>query len=211
LAFTLAAGLAYLRLLEASGFSLEQARTRISFLMAADAEQFLTIAKFRALRKLWARVEQVCKLDPQPIFISAETAWRMMTRRDPYVNMLRTTIAVTAAGVGGVNAITVLPFTAALGLSDAFARRTARNAQLILLEESNLFRVADPAAGSGGIEKLTTQMSQAAWTLFQEIEAAGGGAGALEGGLNHKKNAGATAGRARGTAGRTGASTPTHG
>jgi methylmalonyl-CoA mutase len=209
LAFTLAAGLAYLRLLEASGFSLEQARTRISFLMAADAEQFLTIAKFRALRKLWARVEQVCKLDPQPIFISAETAWRMMTRRDPYVNMLRTTIAVTAAGVGGANAITVLPFTAALGLSDAFARRTARNAQLILLEESNLFRVADPAAGSGGIEKLTTQMSQAAWTLFQEIEAAGGAAVALEEGLIQKKIAVTRAAREAATARRKDAITGT--
>src|SRR5262249_30757957 len=199
-AFTLAAGLAYLRLLEASGFSLEQARTRISFLMAADAEQFLTIAKFRALRKLWARVEQVCKLDLQPIFISAETAWRMMTRRDPYVNMLRATIAVTAAGVGGANAITVLQFTAALGLSDAFARRTARNTQLILLEESNLFRVTDPAAGSGGIEALTTQMSQAAWTLFQEIEASGGAALALEQGLIQKKIATTRAAREAATA-----------
>jgi methylmalonyl-CoA mutase len=187
LAFTLAAGVAYLRLLEADGFTLEQARPRISFLMAADASQFLTIAKFRALRKLWARVEQACGLTSQPAFISAETAWRMMTRREPYVNMLRATIAVTAAGVGGANAITVLPFTAALGLPDAFARRAARNTQLILLEESNLFRVSDPAAGSGGIENLTTQMSQAAWSLFQEIEAAGGAAIALEQELIQKK------------------------
>ena len=195
LAFTLAAGVAYLRLLEASGFTLEQARGRISFLMAADAEQFLTIAKFRALRKLWARVEQACGLTPQPAFISAETAWRVMTRRDPYVNMLRTTIAVTAAGVGGANAITVLPFTAALGLPDAFARCAARNTQLILLDESNLFRVADPAAGSGGIENLTTQMSHAAWTLFQEIEAAGGAAIALERELIQKKVAATRAAR----------------
>jgi methylmalonyl-CoA mutase len=187
LAFTLAAGVAYLRLLEASGFALEQARTRVSFLMAADAGQFLTIAKFRALRKLWARVEQACGLSPQPAFVSAETAWRMLTRHDPYVNMLRATIAVTAAGIGGADAIAVLPFTAALGLPNAFARRAARNTQLILLEESNLFRVADPAAGSGGIENLTMQISQAAWTLFQEIEAGGGVAIALEQGLIQKK------------------------
>jgi methylmalonyl-CoA mutase len=186
LAFTLATGVAYLRLLEASGFTLAQARQQISFLMAADADEFLTIAKFRALRKLWARIEQACGLKPQPAFVSAETAWRMMTRRDPYVNMLRATIAVTAAGVGGANAISALPFTAALGLPDAFARRVARNTQLILLEESNLFRVSDPAAGSGGIEALTTQMSQAAWTLFQEIEVAGGTAAALEQGLIQK-------------------------
>ena len=209
LAFSIAAGVSYLRLLEASGFALEQARQRISFLMAADADEFLTIAKFRALRKLWARVEQACGLKPQPAFVSAETAWRMMTRRDPYVNMLRATIAVTAAGVGGANAISVLPFTAALGLPDAFARRVARNTQLILLEESNLFRVSDPAAGSGGIEALTTQMSHAAWTLLQEIEAAGGAAAALEQGLIQKKIAATRTAREAATARRKDAITGT--
>lgn len=180
LAFVLAAGVAYLRLLEAAGFSLDEARRRISFLLAADADEFLTIAKFRALRKLWARVEQASGLTPQPAFVSAETAWRMMTARDPYVNMLRTTIAVTAAGVGGADSVTALPFTLALGLPDRFARRVTRNMQIILLEESNLYRVTDPAAGSGGIEHLTTEMAKAAWKLFQEIEAAGGVAAALE-------------------------------
>ncbi|MFY9754837.1 MAG: methylmalonyl-CoA mutase subunit beta [Pseudolabrys sp.] len=209
LAFSIAAGVSYLRLLEASGFALEQARQRISFLMVADADEFLTIAKFRALRKLWARVEQACGLKPQPAFVSAETAWRMMTRRDPYVNMLRATIAVTAAGFGGANAINVLPFTAALGLPDAFARRVARNTQLILLEESNLFRVSDPAAGSGGIEALTTQMSHAAWTLLQEIEAAGGAAAALEQGLIQKKIAATRTAREAATARRKDAITGT--
>ena len=104
----------------------------------------------------------------------------MMTRRDPWVNLLRTTMAVFAAGLGGANSITVLPFTAALGLPDRFARRLARNTQLILLEESNLAKVADPAAGSGGIEDLTDKLCRAAWALFQEIEAAGGAAAALE-------------------------------
>jgi methylmalonyl-CoA mutase len=97
--------------------------------------------------------------------------------------MLRTTIAVTAAGVGGADSITVLPFTAALGLPDRFARRVARNQQLILLEESNLYRVADPAAGSGGIEALTSELTKAAWALVQDIERTGGVAAALEQGL----------------------------
>ena len=110
----------------------------IYFRLAADADQFLTMAKFRALRTLWARVEDACGLAPAPSFIAAETAWRMMTRRDPYVNMLRATIAVVGAGLGGADAITVLPFTLALGLPDRFARRIARNTQLVLLEESNL-------------------------------------------------------------------------
>jgi len=187
LAFVIAAGVAYLRLLESAGFALDEARRRVSFLLAADADEFLTIAKFRALRKLWARVEQASGLAPKPAYVAAETAWRMMTARDPYVNMLRTTAAVTAAGVGGADNVTALPFTLALGLPDRFARRVARNMQLILLEESNLYRVSDPAAGSGGIEHLTTEMAQSAWTLFQEIEAAGGLAASLEQGSPQKK------------------------
>ena len=186
LAFVVAAGVAYLRLLEGAGFALDEARRRITFLLAADADEFLTIAKFRALQKLWARVEESCGLPPQPAHAAAETAWRMMTRRDPYVNMLRTTIAATAAGVGGAEQVTVLPFTAALGLPDRLARRVARNLQLILLEESNLYRVADPAAGSGGIEALTSELAKNAWALFQNIESGGGAAAALEHGIIQK-------------------------
>jgi methylmalonyl-CoA mutase len=145
------------------------------------------MAKFRALRKLWARVEESCGLEWERIFVSAETAWRMMTRRDIHVNMLRTTLAAFSAGLGGADAITVLPFTSALGLPDRFARRIARNAQLILLEESNLAKVGDPAAGSGSIEDLTDKLCRAAWSLFQEIESAGGAAAGLERGLIQKK------------------------
>jgi methylmalonyl-CoA mutase len=111
----------------------------------------------------------------------------MMTRRDPYVNMLRATIAVVGAGLGGADAITVLPFTLALGLPDRFARRIARNTQLVLLEESNLAKVADPAAGAGGIEDLTDKLCRAAWAEFQEIEAAGGAWAALQQGLIQSK------------------------
>lgn len=186
LAFVVSAGIAYLRLLETAGFALHEARKRITFMLAADADEFLTIAKFRALRKMWARVEEACQLTPQPASVTAETAWRMMSARDPYVNILRATIAVTAAGVGGPDEITVLPFTAALGLPDRFARRVARNQQLILQEESNLFRVADPAAGSGGIEAMTAELTKNAWALVQQIERAGGVAAALEQGLIQK-------------------------
>ncbi|MET0279019.1 MAG: methylmalonyl-CoA mutase subunit beta, partial [Pseudorhodoplanes sp.] len=183
LAYALATALAYWRALEAGGVSLDDARRIIFFRLSADADQFMTMAKFRSLRKLWARMEEASGLAAQPAFIAAETAWRMMTQRDPYVNMLRVTIAAFAAGLGGANAMTVLPFTSALGLPDAFARRTARNTQLILIEESNLARVADPAAGSGGIEHLTDELCRMAWTLFQEVEKAGGIAAALESGL----------------------------
>ena len=122
----------------------------------------------------------------KPAYVAAETAWRMMTQRDPYVNMLRMTVAIAAAGLRGADSIVALPHTAALGLPDAFARRTARNTQLILLEESNLFRVADPAAGSGAIEDLTGKLCAAAWAQFQEIEKAGGVWAALEHGIVQK-------------------------
>ena len=200
LAFALASAVDYLRALEASGVALDAARGMIYFRLSADADEFLTIAKFRALRKLWARVEAACGLAPKPAYVAAETAWRMMTKRDPYVNMLRTTIAVTAAGLGGADSIIALPHTAALGLPDAFARRVARNTQLILLEESNLAKVGDPAAGSGAIEDLTNKLCAAAWAQFQEIEKAGGAWAALEAGLIQKSVAAVRAERLKAVA-----------
>ena len=209
LAFTIASAVEYLRALEVSGVALDAARGMIYFRLAADADEFLTIAKFRALRKLWARVEEACGLTPKPAYVAAETAWRMMTQRDPYVNMLRTTIAVTAAGLGGADSIVALPHTAALGLPDAFARRVARNTQLILLEESNLAKVADPAAGSGAIEDLTSKLCAAAWAQFQEIEKAGGVWAALEAGTVQRKIAAVRAERQKAAARRKDALTGT--
>ena len=187
LAFVLATGVAYLRAIEGARVALEDAQNMIYARLSADADQFLTMAKFRALRLLWARVEQASGLATKPLFIAAETAWRVLTQRDPYVNMVRATMATFAAGLGGANAVTVLPHTLALGLPDAFARRVARNTQLILLEESNLAKVTDPAAGSGGIENLTQALCEAAWALFQEIENAGGVFAALEQNLIQRK------------------------
>lgn len=200
LAFALAAAVAYLRALEANKIAPERARRMIFFRLSADSEQFLTLAKFRALRKLWARVEEASGLDPKPAVVAAETAWRMTTRRDPHVNLLRTTAAAFAAGLGGADSVTVLPFTLALGLPDRFARRIARNTQLILMEEASLAKVADPAAGSGGIEDLTEKLCRAAWSLFQEIERAGGAWAALELGLIQKKVAAVRAERVRAVA-----------
>jgi methylmalonyl-CoA mutase len=183
LAFALASAVAYWRALEAAGMALERAYAAIYFRLTADADQFLTNAKFRAMRKLWTRVASASGLSPPAAIVTAETAWRTMTRRDAYGNILRATIAVAAAGLGGADAITVLPHTAAIGLPDGFARRIARNMQLILLEESNLARVADPTAGSGALETLTEQLCQSAWAQFQEIERAGGAWRAVEDGL----------------------------
>jgi methylmalonyl-CoA mutase len=195
LAYVLAVGVAYLRALEDANVPLDDARSMIYARLSADADQFLTLAKFRALRLLWARIEQSCGLEPKPLFIAAETAWRMLTQRDPYVNMLRATVATFSAGLGGANAICVLPHSAALGLPDAFARRAARNTQLVLLEESNLAKVSDPAAGSGGIEALTRELCESAWAQFQEIEKAGGAFMALGNNLIQPKVAATRAAR----------------
>jgi methylmalonyl-CoA mutase len=203
LAFALAAAVIYLRTFEAGGIALDMARRLIQFRLTAGADLFMTIAKFRALRKLWARIEESCGLTLAPVFVAAESAWRSMTRDDPYPNILRGTIAACAAGLAGADAIAVLPFNAARGLPDRFARRIARNTQLVLLDEANLARVADPAAGSGFSEDMTGKLSRSAWTLFQEIEAVGGAVSALERGLIQQKVKAARAARERALAEKT--------
>ncbi|NEB79279.1 methylmalonyl-CoA mutase [Streptomyces sp. SID14478] len=181
---SLATAVGYLRALVAGGLSVQQACGQLEFRYAASADQFLTIAKLRAARRLWARVAQVCGAPGAGAQVQhAVTSPVMMSRRDPWVNMLRTTIATLSAGVGGADAVTVLPFDEALGLPDAFARRIARNTSTILVEESHLARVIDPAGGSWYVERLTDELAHAAWEFFQEIEAAGGQAAALRSGL----------------------------
>lgn len=195
LACALATGVEYFRLLEANGVALAQARDEIAFLLVADADEFLTLAKFRALRRLWARVEAACGLAPKPIRLHAETAFRMMTRHDPWMNICRATMAAFSAGLGGADAITVLPFTLALGLPDDFARRIARTTQSLLIEEAMLAKVADPAAGAGAFEVVTEQLCARAWTLFQGFEKAGGIIKSLEAGLPQREIAATAAAR----------------
>jgi methylmalonyl-CoA mutase len=150
--------------------------------LAADADLFLTIAKLRAARRLVARVAETCGAGTaaEKIKLAASSSERMMARRDPWVNLLRTTAACAGAAFGGAEAITVLPYTWALGRPDAFARRIARNTHLVLQEESSAARVIDPAHGSWYVEKLTDDLARTAWALFQDIEARGGMARALE-------------------------------
>ncbi|MFI6087650.1 methylmalonyl-CoA mutase small subunit [Streptomyces sp. NPDC051218] len=181
---SLATAVAYLRELTDAGLTVEAACAQLEFRYAATADQFLTIAKLRAARRLWARVAEVCGApDAGAQRQHAVTSPVMMTRRDPWVNMLRTTVACLGAGVGGADSVTVLPFDHSLGLPDAFARRIARNTSTILLEESHLARVIDPAGGSWYVERLTDELAHAGWEFFQEIERAGGQAAALRSGL----------------------------
>jgi methylmalonyl-CoA mutase len=184
---SLATGVAYLRALTDAGLSVEQAAGQLEFRYAATADQFLTIAKLRAARRVWSRVVQASGASAASGAGAqrqhAVTSSVMTTERDPWVNILRGTLACMAAGVGGADAVTVQPFDSALGLPDSFARRVARNTQSILVEESHLARVIDPAGGSWYVEQLTDELARAGWAWFQEIERAGGQAEALRSGL----------------------------
>ncbi len=190
LAAMLATAVAYWRALEAIGLTAETAAERIGFTLAVDQNQFSSLAEIRALRLLWQQATGAAGLAIGPAPIHAETSFRMMSQLDANTNMIRTTIAAFAAGVGGADSVCVLPYSAANGLPDAFARRLARNTQLILLEESNLYRVYDPAAGSGRVETETRQLAEAAWSLFREIEACGGIIASLESGYLQGRIAG---------------------
>ena len=171
LAGSLAEGVAYLRACEGAGIDLAQAAAKLEFRYAAGVDQFLTIAKLRAARWLWARVTEACGIVPVAQRQHAVTSGTMMSRRDPYVNMIRTTVACFAAAVGGADAITVCPFDAAIGVPDPLGLRIARNTQLLLREESHVDQVIDPAGGSSYVESLTDALARTAWGLFQELEA----------------------------------------
>ena len=186
LAGSVAAAVAYLRLLGEGGLAVPDALRQISFRYAADDDQFMTIAKLRAARQLWARVAEVVgEPDAGAARVHAVTSLPMMAQRDPWVNMLRTTLAAFSAGVGGADSVLVHPFDVAIpdgfpGTSASFARRMARNTQLLLLEESHIGRVLDPAGGSFFVEDLTGQLAEQAWKHFRDIESRGGFVEALE-------------------------------
>ena len=177
--------IAYLRMFEAAGIAPADALKQISFTLSADTDLFATVAKLRAARRLIWRIADASGAGDgaRNLHISARASMRVMAKRDPWTNMLRSTLSCAGAALGGADAITVLPFTAALGEADDFARRCARNIQIVLQEESWLGRVVDPMGGSWFIEALTDETAKAAWALMQEIEGKGGILAALEQGF----------------------------
>lgn len=178
LAIALSTGVAYLRAMTDHGLSVAAALAEIEFSLAAGVDLFMTVAKLRAARRLWARVAEASG-GAAAMALHVGTAERVISRRDPWVNMLRATIAGFAAGIAGADSVAVAPYDQGGGLPTDFGRRIARNAQVILQEESALGQVIDPAGGSWFIEDLTERLAQAAWRRFQEIEAAGGVAAML--------------------------------
>ena len=195
----LGVGVAYVRALTGVGLSVGEALGQLEFRLAVDVDQFVGVAKLRAARWLWGRVAGVCGVSGVGggMRQHAVSSRVMVARRDPWVNMLRSTVAGLAAGVGGADAVTVLPFDEGLGLSDGFARRVARNTSTILVEESHVGRVIDPGGGSWYVESLTRELAVAGWAWFQEIEAVGGFEVALGSGLVGERIAGTWAERSR--------------
>ena len=191
--------IAYLRMFEAAGVSPEDALKQISFAVSADTDQFQTVAKLRAARRLIWRIADASGAGEAAtaLHLSARASFRVMAQRDPWTNMLRSTLSAAGAALGGADAITVLPFTAALGEADDFARRAARNIQIVLQEESWLGRVLDPMGGSWYIENLTDELARVAWGFLQEIEGKGGIIAALDTGFVQDKIANDAAQRAK--------------
>ncbi|MGH8963386.1 MAG: methylmalonyl-CoA mutase family protein [Jatrophihabitantaceae bacterium] len=184
LAVAASVGVAYLRALAGSGLTVDAALDAIEFRYAVTADQFLSVAKLRAARRIWGRIAELSGVSAgaRGQRQHAVTSAAMMTRRDPWVNLLRTTIACFAAAIGGADSISVAPFDAAIGLPDDFARRIARNTASILHDESSLGRVLDAAGGSWYVESLTSELASVAWQKFTAIERAGGALAALDSG-----------------------------
>lgn len=174
---------AHLRMFIEARQPLSYAAAHVGFAVSVDQDQFVSTAKLRALRLLWARVLELCGVsDAKPVAIHAETSMRMMTTLDVETNILRSTIAAFSAVVGGADSLSIVPYTFAHGLPDAFARRVARNTQLILRDEAHVGFVGDTSSGSGSIDELTAQICAAAWAEFQTIEGEGGMLRSLFGG-----------------------------
>ncbi|HYN68229.1 MAG TPA: methylmalonyl-CoA mutase subunit beta [Ornithinibacter sp.] len=199
LAVAVATGVEYLRHLEAAGIPANESFGQIDLRVGATADQFLTAAALRAVRRVWARVGEACGVaeDQRGVRTHAVTSLRMFTREDPWVNVLRSTLAAFGASVGGADAVTVLPYDTVLGLPERLGRRLARNTQILLADESNVGRVTDPGGGSWYLESLTDDVAEAVWARFQEVERAGGAVQALADGVLHAWVADATTARDR--------------
>lgn len=185
LGIAIATGLEYLRAGAGGGLEPAAAAARIEFDLSVGPDQFLEMAKFRAIRRLWARVLEESGVEESARYSPtyATTSARMITAVDPWVNMLRVTTAAFAAGTGGADGVTVTPFDRMIGQPGDLGRRIARNTQIILQDESSLGRIADPLAGSWYGEELTDELAKAGWERFREIEREGGALAALRSGL----------------------------
>ncbi len=181
IAWAVATGVEYLRWLGEAGFAVEGGLAELRFAVSVGPDLFGEVAKLRALRWVWAKAMAAAGVtaEGRRMVLHARSSLAHRARVDPWTNMLRGAGEVFSAAVGGADSCSLLPFDAALGPSDAMARRVARNTQLVLREESHLHAVDDPAAGSWTLEAMTEAFAREAWSIFREIEGGGGMAKAL--------------------------------
>ncbi|PCI63053.1 MAG: methylmalonyl-CoA mutase [Kordiimonadales bacterium] len=195
LGLALASGVYYLRAMEGAGLDLTEAAGKIQLSLTADADLYLTVAKFRAARLLWAQILKQSGCGDVCFNVDAISSLRMVSLKDPWVNILRATTACFGASVGGADSICILPHDTMLGISSAHARRIARNIQIVLKEESGTSNVTDPAAGAYAFETITSDLAAKAWEYFQKIEGEGGIVAALRSGVVHSDLEASWAGR----------------
>jgi methylmalonyl-CoA mutase len=189
LACVLATGIEYLRELQMRGIGINESSGRVRFALSAGSNFFMEVAKFRAARQVWAQAVRAMggNEEAQKMHLHVRTSTFNKTLLDPHTNMLRTTTEAFSAVVGGCDGLHVGPFDEVIRPPDEFSRRIARNTQTILAEECDLNRVIDPAGGSWFVEKLTNEVAQGAWAIFQKIEGRGGMEKALAAGVPQGK------------------------
>lgn len=185
LGYVIATAVEYLRQLDARGLTVEQTNQHFRFSFALGTQLFPEIAKLRAARLIWSRVLKECGILKQNegMWIHAGTSRCSATSYDRHLNLLRTATESFAAIVGGANSITAAPLDCCTGPGNDMSLRLARNTQLILRDESHLAKVLDPAGGSWYLERLTADLTDSAWSLFQSIEKHGGMKRALADGV----------------------------
>ncbi len=186
LAFTLADGMEYVRAAQAQGLDVDAFAGRLSFFFGIGMNFFMEVAKLRAARLLWSRIMQnfgAKKPGSLMLRTHCQTSGVSLTEKDPYNNVIRTTLEALAATLGGTQSLHTNSFDEAVALPTDFSARIARNTQLILQEESNICRVVDPLGGSYYIESLTNELADKAWALIEEVESLGGMTKAVESGM----------------------------
>ncbi len=187
LGYTLADGIEYVRAALASGLKVDEFAPRLSFFFGIGMNFFMEVAKLRAARLLWAELMQqfFAPSDPQSLMLRThcQTSGVSLTSKDPYNNVIRTTIEALAAALGGTQSLHTNSFDEALALPTPFSAHIARNTQLILQEETGITKVVDPLAGSYYVEHLTASLVAEARKLIDEVEALGGMTKAVESGM----------------------------
>ena len=186
LAFTLANGMEYVRRGVAAGMDVDAFAPRLSFFFNVGMNFFMEIAKLRAARLLWAELlKPFAPQKPQSMMLRThcQTSGWSLTEQDPFNNIVRTTIEAMAATLGGTQSLHTNALDEAIALPTEFAARIARNTQLILQEETGVTNVVDPLAGSYYVEKLTSELAEAAWKLIEEVEQMGGMTKAVASGM----------------------------